>query len=222
MAKITLDDILPISRYKEIADSAQKMAELTEEKFSLLISFLEENKESLLQKIDITKYLDDTFKIKTGKEEDYHKKFIEGDYKGMSELEERREREYFVDEGIFLGNYIIGMPRENKSFFGHKSSWFRKEKEIFYLPSVTFRDFLEVTKNYSTLDRGFAGCLHVTETIGYKKINKEDAIKGVNLLKLTKMLTEFLSIDKNERKDFSRFYISSWFREFERKRKPQG
>lgn len=221
MAKITLDDILPISRYKEFADSAKKMTELTGEKFSLLIRFLDENKDELLQKIDITKYLDDTFKIKAGKEKEWQEKFIAGDFKGMRELEEMKEREYFIDGGIFLGNYIIGMPREEKSFFGHSSSWFRKEKEIFYIPSVTSRDFLEVTRNYSTIERGFAGNVHITETSGYQKAGKEDAIKGVNLLKLTKMLTEFLSIDKNERKDFSRFYISSWFREFERKRNPQ-
>ena len=122
-----------------------------------------------------------------------------------------------MDEGIVLGNYIIGMPIKDRSFLGHRSSSFRKENEIFYIPPS--KDFLEVTKDYSSLDRGFAGHLHVTETIGYKKINKEDAIKGINLLKLTKMLTEFLSIDKNEREDFSRFYNDSWFREYERRNK---
>ena len=126
MAKITLDDILPVSRYEELADSANKMAELSEEKFSLLLNFMEENKNELIQKIDTTKYLDDTHKIKEGMEEEYHKASFSESLKFCEE----KKREYFVNEGIFLGNYIIGMPIKDRSFLGHRSSSFNKENEI--------------------------------------------------------------------------------------------
>lgn len=208
MAKITLDDILPISRYEEFVDSARKMAELTEEKFKLLISFLEENKESLLQKVDITKCIDDTLKIKAGMEEEYYKASFPESLKFCEE----KKREYFEDKGIFLGSYSFGAERRESSFFRSESSHSYKENEIFYIPSVTSRDFLEVTKSHSSIYRGFAGHIHTTETVNYKSIDREDAMKGVNFLKLVKTLNEFLSPDNKESQDFSRFYNSYWLR----------
>lgn len=198
--KVNIEDIVQIGKHDELINSAKKIAELSDEKFSLLISFLEQNKESLLEKIDITKYLDDTHKIKEGMEEEYNKARFPESLKFCEE----KKMEYFEDEGIFLGNYTLGMPSESRSFFGHRSSYSREENEIFYIPTVTQRDFLEVTKNHSSRDMGISR-IHITETLDYRLVGKKDVMPKIDIIKLTKKLRDFLILNEGY-KDFSSFY----------------
>lgn len=198
--KITIDDIVQLNKFEEIVNSAKKMTEVNEDRFNLLIDFLEQNKEKLLQKIDITAYLDDTHKIKPGMEEEYHK----ASFPESLRFCEEKKREYFKDDGIFLGNYMLGIPIDSRSFFGHRSSYSYKENEIFYIPSVTSRDFLEVTKSNSSRNIGISH-MHITETLDCKKIEKKDVMAKIDILKLTKKLRDFLASDESYN-DFSSFY----------------
>lgn len=58
MAKITLDDIMPISRYEALSkelDNLAKESVTNEGRFNLLLDFINQNKEKLEQQIEISK-----------------------------------------------------------------------------------------------------------------------------------------------------------------------
>lgn len=58
MAKITLDDILPVSRYEELKNEMDKLVKesvINKHRFNLLLDFVSQNKDRLEQEIEISK-----------------------------------------------------------------------------------------------------------------------------------------------------------------------
>lgn len=191
MAKLTLEDIVPLRDYEKLAESAGRMASLDESKLILLTQFLDENKEKLEQDIDISKIYD-------------------------SRTAENKI-EFYSKRGIFLSIFENHLSPQISvlPFSGDQSSSYR-ENEFFYLPSE--KDFLKTEKNCFHYHSCFYS-YDLKETTAYEKPGRAQVIRAVNLVKLARNLQEFLSQENKEKINFSRFYRDDWFREYERKNK---
>ncbi|MFH0831629.1 MAG: hypothetical protein V1886_02065 [archaeon] len=188
MAKLTLENIVPLKEYEKLAESASEIASLDESKLVLLTQFLDENKEKLEHDIDISKIYDSRIK---------------------------NEVQFYDKKGILLSSLETNF-RPQMSFMdslsSHSSS--SKENEVFYVPSE--KDFLKIEKSCFHYYSSFYS-FETKETTACEKPERAEVIKAVNLVKLARILQEFLSPENKEKGDFSKFYKNSWFREFERR-----